>query len=110
MKVSDIQIKLNPKTESHIAATVNFTLADKILFFGWQIIKKKAGGVFLSPPQRKIGDKFFSLIRFTEKSWNEEITTAVIDEFNKMTQPEPQPKPEQSEDDSLWGGDDDLPF
>lgn len=115
MKIDDIQIKV-PKKSSFIAANVNFTLGDSIIFFGWTIVKKKAGGVFLSPPQRNINGKYFDLIRFAKKGWREEIEKAVMAEYKKVAKPEE--SEESSDDEELWPDDedesedngDDLPF
>lgn len=88
-------------------ATFNWSLNDAITFFNWRIVKGSKG-LFISPPQQKVKEKYFGLVNITSKAIAKAVEDAALAEFKSAEKPKEKSSSSKSKKTDF--DEEDLPF
>ncbi|ACD66039.1 MAG TPA: stage V sporulation protein G [Sulfurihydrogenibium sp.] len=92
MKIT--QVNLFPfntgRIGGRVRAVAEIVLDDLILIRDIKLIESKHGGLFLSFPKKRSGNKFVDIVEILESQQLEQIRRAVVDKYKEMMDVKPE--------------------
>lgn len=88
MKITEVRINRPKDTEGKLKAFATITFDGQFVIHGLRIVEG-TNGLFVSMPNRKVGEEFKDVAHPIDKEFRKELNEVVIAEYNKPISQQP---------------------